>query len=263
MSVHLITGYAGKEHITSADQASFNASVFGEGNYVFNKGSVLKATALSGTAVSIADGDLILNGRHIRITGAETVNFDVGVAGLSRIDIIAIAYRQDMDTGVESAELKVIKGIPNTIPASPEVGAGEFALYKVKFNGFALEEIQQQFEIIPSCVDLFKNLQFALSPHELVLLKDSWEPGGEIYKGYYIYKVPLNVNVRNILEITTPFFMLNKEKAKQGDHTEYIDAETYFSMINLDIKKSERKFEYTFYSPVKPRVDIPIIIKGV
>lgn len=263
MSVHLITGYAGKEHITSSDQASFNASVFGEGAYVFNKGSILKATVLSNTAVSIADGDLLLNGRHIRITETETVNFDIGMADLCRIDLIAIAYEQDTDTGIESARLKVIKGIPSTSPIVPDATPGDFVLYKVNFKNFTLESIERQFEVILSNLDLFRNLQFALSQHEMVLNRNSWDVGTGAYSGYYVQSRHLKIDAYNFLETKAPFFMLDESETKTGYNTEYVDAETYFSMLEMNVEKTDTGFKYIFYSLVKPKVDLYIIVKGV
>lgn len=261
--VHLITGYAGKEHITSSDQASFNASVFGEGNYVFNKGNKLKATPETATSVTISDGDLILDGRHIRITDTETVEFDSGIDCLKRIDLITVRYTQDLNTGVESAEIKVIKGVPSTNPAVPETSDRDFVLYSVTFNGFVLESIEQKFEIIMSNVDLFRNLQFALSAHEYVLEVDGWTLNSHgKYDGYYTQKKTADIGSENFLKYSRPVFLLN-EKAVVELESDYISAEVYFSMLNMDMTEADGVFEYTFLIKQKPAVDIPVIVRGV
>ena len=262
--IHLITGYAGKEHITSADQASFNASVFGVGSYVFNKGSKLKASVDTATSVTIADGDLILNGRHIRITGTETVYFDSGTAGLKRIDLIAVRYTQELNTGVESAELKVIKGVPSVNPSAPDADSGDFVLYSVTFNGFVLESIEQKFEIIMSNVDLFRNLQFALASHEYVLKAEDWEGHATgKYEGCYTQEKTANVGSQNFLTSSRPIFLLNEDEAASVSGG-YINAEVYFSMLNMDVAETDGVFHYTFFiKRQKPPVDIPVIVRGV
>ena len=47
MSVHLVTGYQGQAHITSADQGAFNAGCVGEGEYVFATGNMLCANIVT------------------------------------------------------------------------------------------------------------------------------------------------------------------------------------------------------------------------
>ena len=46
-SLHLVTGYAGKEHVTSADQGSFHANLLLIGSYVLNVGNKFAATIVS------------------------------------------------------------------------------------------------------------------------------------------------------------------------------------------------------------------------
>ena len=53
MSLHLITGYAGVEHITSADQGSYNAAMMGEGQFVLERGNKFAASIISNNKGSI------------------------------------------------------------------------------------------------------------------------------------------------------------------------------------------------------------------
>ena len=64
---HLVTGYAGEEHITSADQGSFNASFFGTGQFVMEAGRQFEASIIDNNTVRVFDGDMLMQGRHIRI----------------------------------------------------------------------------------------------------------------------------------------------------------------------------------------------------
>ena len=55
--VHLITGYAGYEHIKSADQGSYNAAFFGDGQFIMEIGNQFAASIIDNNTVRILDGD--------------------------------------------------------------------------------------------------------------------------------------------------------------------------------------------------------------
>ena len=77
-NLHLITGYAGEAHITSADQGSFNAALFGNGEFVLERGNQFAANIITNNQVRVLDGDLLMQGRHIRLEENTYVdlNFD-------------------------------------------------------------------------------------------------------------------------------------------------------------------------------------------
>lgn len=114
MSLHLVTGYAGREHVTSADHGSFNIAFVGAGEYVFNRSDNFEATIIDNETVRIGSGDLLMQGRHIRQmeNTQTTLTFDSGVSGLYRKDMIVAEYRKDAATMIESALFNVIKGVP-------------------------------------------------------------------------------------------------------------------------------------------------------
>lgn len=114
MSLHLVTGYAGREHVTSADHGSFNIAFVGAGEYVFNRSDNFEATIIDNEHVRIGSGDLLMQGRHIRQmeNTQTTLTFDSGVSGLYRKDMIVAEYRKDAATMIESALFNVIKGTP-------------------------------------------------------------------------------------------------------------------------------------------------------
>jgi len=160
--VHLITGYAGEEHIQSADQGSFNASFFGTGQYVMEAGNQMEASITSNNNVRILDGDILMMGRHIRIPSNtyEDVNITTGTAGVNRNDLIVMEYSKDAGTGVETAQLKVIVGTETegtaTDPAytSGDILAGDtlnqMPLYSVRIEGVVLADVVPLFETIPT-----------------------------------------------------------------------------------------------------------------
>lgn len=160
--VHLITGYKGEEHIQSADQGSFNASFFGGGEYVMEAGNQFEASIMDNNTVRILDGDLLMQGRHIRIEPDtyEDMTITTGTAGVNRIDLIVMQYSKDTSTDIESAELVVIKGTEaEGTAAEPEYTSGDILhgatlnqmpLYRVKVEGVVLASIEPLFNVIPT-----------------------------------------------------------------------------------------------------------------
>lgn len=161
MSLHLVTGYAGREHVTAEDAASFNIAFVGEGETVFDRGSKFAATIIDNNTVDVADGDILMQGRHIRQIENHVTRlvFDNGERGYYRHDLIVVEYKKDSETFVESADFKVIKGTPTadesqvTDPTythgdiTEETGAmlNQMPLYRVTFSGFDLTMVTPLF----------------------------------------------------------------------------------------------------------------------
>lgn len=145
--LHLVTGKGGKEHISSADHGSFNAAIFGEGSYVLNRGNKFAASVVAGNKVEILDGDLLFNGRHVRLNRNQKIELQIaeGENGMYRNDLIVVRYTRDSQN-IEKCEFVVIKGTASTSsnPPVPEYNSGsiiedvsiaEMPLYKVSLNG--------------------------------------------------------------------------------------------------------------------------------
>jgi len=172
MALHLITGYAGQEHITSADQGAYNEATFGSGQFVLNRGQKFRATILTNNSIQIADGEAMLQGRYIKMaTGAtETLSIDNGTSGYKRIDRIVIRYSKDTSTSVESASLVVIKGASTTTtPSAPAYTTGnitdgddvtaDMPLYTVNIDGINITSVVSSFVTKTSMVDYMDNYQ--------------------------------------------------------------------------------------------------------
>lgn len=157
-NMHLITGYAGEAHVTAADQGSLHAALFGEESYVLNRGSKLAATIASNNKITIADGDIMLQGRHARIEEDSTVDLAIenGTQGNYRNDLIVARYTKNASTGVEAVNLVVIKGTPAASnPSDPAYTSGDILhdhaaqadmpLYRVKLNGLTIEAVETLF----------------------------------------------------------------------------------------------------------------------
>lgn len=109
MAIELITGRAGTPHVDSFDVGAFNAATIGPGVYILDGAT---ATLADANNVNISAGELLCEGRHVRITGTgENLVIENGTSAYKRHDIIAAKYLRDGD-GIESTTLVVIKGTP-------------------------------------------------------------------------------------------------------------------------------------------------------
>lgn len=159
---HLITGYAGYEHIQSEDDGAFNAAVMGDGQYVMESGNQFAGSIIDNNTVRILDGEGLMYGRHFRIkpNSFEDLVITTGTAGMNRIDLICMTYEKNATDETESVYLQVIKGTETTGTATkPEYTDGDILngatfnqmpLYSVKIQGVVLAGITQLFEVVPT-----------------------------------------------------------------------------------------------------------------
>lgn len=164
-NMHLVTGYAGKEHITAADQGAWNAAIVGSGEYVLQKGSQFSATVISNNQIRIADGDILMQGRHIRLNEGSYVDCAIenGAQGYLRNDLIVARYTKNSSTGIEEANLVVIKGAAVTSGAvDPEYTSGniitdhvlqnDMPLYRVPLDGLTVGNLVPLFTVLDTAI---------------------------------------------------------------------------------------------------------------
>ena len=122
MAIELVTGKAGVPHVDSEDVGAFNAYSLGSGAYIM---SGCEVTAKSANSISIAAGEILWEGRHIRVKGSgEGLAVDNGQTGYNRRDLITLNYAKDSN-GIESVSFKVVKGTATTgTAADPSVKVG-------------------------------------------------------------------------------------------------------------------------------------------
>jgi len=176
MAVHLVTGYAGHGHVTSADKGLFNAGVCGLDRYVLQTGTRFAASITNNNLITIGSGDLVDQGRHISIPTNTTMDVTVenGTQGRKRYDLIVMRYSKDAATSVESASLVIIKGSETTgTPVLPSCITGDIfsgamqddtPLYRVCINGLTLESVTPLFTVIDSLAGLKSTLINAVYP---------------------------------------------------------------------------------------------------
>lgn len=157
MGLELVTGYAGKPHITAHQDAIINALITGTGKYVIGIGNMFKYAINSNTSIRINDGYAINQGRLIGMGyhDYEDIPINVGISGNKRSDIIGIKYSKDFSTGVEKAEFSVVTGTAGEDYVDPSYSVGDILvtdavddfmpLYRVKIDGLNIQAIQPLF----------------------------------------------------------------------------------------------------------------------
>lgn len=158
MAIELVTGHTGAAHVSSADAGALHAGIVGTGRYVLATANRMAATMESANTITIATGDALFDGRHVRITSAESATIDSGAQGMRRNDVVGILYQTDGD--VESATIAVYKGTPTSgTPTDPTLPTGNILegattafmpLYRVSLNGINASTPVAMFTIAPS-----------------------------------------------------------------------------------------------------------------
>ena len=96
MSIKIVTGYQGRNHVTSNDVGGFQQGVVGTEDYVLGVGEQAKATLISNNSVRISDGELVMQGVHWRIKPGtyENVTINNGNQGMKRKDAIVARHKR-------------------------------------------------------------------------------------------------------------------------------------------------------------------------
>ncbi len=163
MAIHLVTGHAGTEHITSGDTGRLIAGIVGTGRYVLRTGTQLEATVVNSNLIRIGSGDAVDQGRHICIPAGsyEEAAIDNGSQGAHRLDVIAMRYTKN-NGGVESASIVIHKGTAVSTMSTPtrptcvsgDIIAGalvdDLPLYTVHVLETSIDTVQAVFSLAPS-----------------------------------------------------------------------------------------------------------------
>lgn len=169
MATHLVTGRAGAAHVTAADVGSLLAGIVGAGKYVLGTGDSFSAEIVSNNLIKIRSGDLLNQGRHIRISNddCEECEIENGSQGLNRRDLIVMRYTRDVENDIETAEVVVIKGTPAESPKDPAYVTGDiiagdltddFPLYRVCLNGISIEKVEKMFASLLDVKSIYDKL---------------------------------------------------------------------------------------------------------
>lgn len=158
-NLHLVTGYAGFEHVTSDDNGVFHSYLFGSDQFVFDRGNKLAATVVTNNQIRVLDGDIYLQGRYVRLNDGAYVDLNIenGEQGKKRNDLIVARYTKNNVSAVEEVNLVVIKGTAvASDPADPAFTSGDIIdgallhdmpLYRVPIDGINVGELVPLFSI--------------------------------------------------------------------------------------------------------------------
>jgi len=109
MTMELVTGHAGAAHVSGADVGAFNAGTIGDGTYILAS-SLPVLSMLDANTLEVPVCEILAEGRHVRITAAESVTIESGSQTGYRNDIVYLRYNLDSGTGEETATLVVANG---------------------------------------------------------------------------------------------------------------------------------------------------------
>lgn len=159
MTVQLVTGFAGKPHISSDDEGAWNAGTIGSDLIVYETGDSLKLTLVDNNHVSLGTGDLSIDGRHVRVSAPEQMTIESGAQGSKRNDLVIMHYEKDATSGVETVKPQILKGTsssgsaedPAIADASILGGAAQknVALWRLPIDGLTVGEPQPLFKVMP------------------------------------------------------------------------------------------------------------------
>ena len=161
MSTNLITGYGGKAHITAEGDGAVNAALFGSGRYVLEVGDQFAYELVSNNLIKVKSGYAIDQGRKIELAlnDYEELTIDNGLQGVKRCDLVVITYEKNIETGIETAIMNIIKGTSGDDYTDPEYTVGDilsgetkddFPLYRIKLNGLSVEAVEPLYETMKS-----------------------------------------------------------------------------------------------------------------
>lgn len=170
MSVELVTGYFGedssgkpKRHVSSAEDGARQAGTVGLGCYALSTGSKLSATMEDANTLVVADGDVMMNGRHVSLPDPTSFTIPTGVQGQKVSNLAVLRYQKAADS-VESVTPLVLTGEPSAdTPIDPDYNEGsildgdspvDMPLYRVVTDGINAGDPEPLFDVLLPMAEL-------------------------------------------------------------------------------------------------------------
>lgn len=184
---HFVTAALGYDHVSSTNQAHYNASTYGPGQYVLSGGKQMAATMTDSNTIRILSGMGLVNGRFWEIEGAfEEYTIENGTPGFKRTDLVVCHIETAPQ---EKLDIRVLKGEETTgDPVMPAYIEGDLndgdtvveqPLHAVTLDGINPEEPVAQFEVTPSLVESWDSQsQYSAEP----VAVGRWVDGRTIYR---------------------------------------------------------------------------------
>lgn len=120
MAIDLITGHQGVAHISAEQIAKLQRAELGG----YGDAKVMRmidgGVTYAGLTITVAAGYWRVNGYDMQIQEAEEILIDPTAAGMNRIDKVYATILQDIPSGVQRSELRVVQGEESaTTPTAP------------------------------------------------------------------------------------------------------------------------------------------------
>ena len=174
MSAELVTGYSGVDssgepnrHVSSAEDGARQAGTLGLGCYVLSTGSKLSASMEDANTLVVADGDAMINGRHVSLPDPTSFTIPTGVQSQKVSNLAVLRYEVGGDS-VESVTPVVITGEPSAdSPTDPAYNDGsilegaltvDFPLYRVVTDGINAGDPEPLFDVLMPMADLWDSV---------------------------------------------------------------------------------------------------------
>jgi hypothetical protein len=189
----------GSKHVDSEDFGALQAGIVGSGSYIMEGGSRCAASMTDANTVQILDGEWMMQGRHVRFKGTNTVTIESGEQGKFRHDLLVGHWTKNPDTSVEGFALQYI---PGTSAATAD-GAKDPAYsggtildaastdVAVPFARIILNGLMPSVSLIPPAIGSLKTFQDATAA-SLKTLQDSVSQSMATYTGVGDFNVPRN-----------------------------------------------------------------------
>jgi hypothetical protein len=117
MAIELVTGHSGAAHVSGADAGAMHAGICGRDSYVL--GAVPSVTMSDANTLVIQPCDLMVEGRHVRLSGTNALPIRSGAQTGKRNDLVYVRYTYDSSTGTESAKLGIKEGTTAATATDP------------------------------------------------------------------------------------------------------------------------------------------------
>lgn len=174
MSVELVTGYYGvggggepNRHVSSAEDGARQAGTLGLGCYALSTGSKLSASMEDANTLVVADGDVMMNGRHVSLPDPTSFTIPTGVQG-QKVSNLAVLRYEVGSSSVESVTPIVLTGEPSSgTPTDPEYNDGsildgdspvDFPLYRVVTDSINAGDPEPLFDVLMPMADLWDSI---------------------------------------------------------------------------------------------------------
>ncbi len=158
--MELITGTAGKPHVTSVQHRAIFEKIIGKDSYILDDNELLAPELQSNQSLRIRSGMLCHHGSisEVRRNTYDEVTIANGSQGMKRIDLVVARYEKNPETEIETMKWAVIRGTPAIAsPATPAYTKGNMQngdlkddcpVFKVYLEGIQVTKVEKLLNVL-------------------------------------------------------------------------------------------------------------------